>query len=239
MKHGPNIATVSALAGDPARANILTALIGGQALTANELALEAGVTAPTASGHLARLLDGGLVAVAKQGRHRYYRLANPDIAAALESLMTIAELTDRPRTRLGPKDPALRRARVCYDHLAGELGVALFARLCDTNAIALSGGDIRVTPSGEAQFFRVGIDVGALRQAKRPICRSCLDWSERTPHLAGSLGTALLNHIFAAGWATRLPGTRIVRFTPAGERAFASWPAAVGPIEMAERASAA
>lgn len=224
MKSGPNIATIAALVGDPARANMLTALIGGQALTANELALEAGVTPPTASGHLGRLLDGGLLAVERQGRHRYYRLSDPEVAGALESLMTLASVANARRTRPGPRDPALRRARVCYDHLAGEQGVALFARLCDSQSITLSGGDIGITPDGEARFAALGVDIAALRAAKRPICRSCLDWSERTPHLAGSLGAALLQHIFDAGWARRLPGSRIVSFTPGGEAAFANWP---------------
>lgn len=222
MKHGPNIATIAALIGDPARTNILTALFGGQALTANELAIEAGVAPPTASGHLARLLDGGLLAVERQGRHRYYRLAGPDIAAALESLMTLASLTEQRRTRPGPKDPAMRRARVCYDHLAGEQGVALFSRLCDSGAIALSGSEIAMTDSGERRLTAFGIDIGALRALKRPLCRACLDWSERTPHLAGSLGAALLDRIFAAGWARRLPNTRIVEFSPQGEVSFAS-----------------
>lgn len=224
MKYGPDIAMISSLAGDPARANMLTALIGGQALTANELALEAGVTPPTASGHLSRMLDGGLVSVARQGRHRYYRLAGPDVASALESLMNFATVTDMRRTRPGPRDPALRRARVCYDHLAGEQGVALFARLCDAGFVALSGSEISVTEPGETRFGHLGIDVAPMRQAKRPVCRSCLDWSERTPHLAGSLGTALLNRIFAEGWAAREPGSRIVRFTPDGEQAFSAWP---------------
>lgn len=224
MKDGPNFTTLSALVGDPARANMLTALIGGQALTANELALEAGVTPPTASGHLARLLDGGLLSVAKQGRHRYYRLASADVAAALESLMAFASATDARRSRPGPKDPALRRARVCYDHLAGELGVALFARLCDAGLVGLAGGEISVTPDATARFGKLGIDLGPLLRASRPVCRSCLDWSERTPHLAGSLGAALLERIFAEGWASRVAGTRIVRFTPAGEQAFSAWP---------------
>lgn len=225
MKDGPNIATLAALVGDPARANILGALLAGQALTANELAIEAGVAAPTASGHLTKLLDGGLLAVERQGRHRYYRLAGPDVAAALESLLSLASATGARRTRTGPRDPALRHARVCYDHLAGEQGVALFRRLCDRGAIALADGEIAVTPDGEALFAASGIDLPTLRQARRPVCRACLDWSERTPHLAGSLGSALLDRIFAAGWARRLPDSRIVRFTPAGQAAFAAWPA--------------
>jgi DNA-binding transcriptional ArsR family regulator len=220
MRHGPNIAMLSALVGDPARANILTVLMGGQALTANELACEAGVSAQTASGHLARLLDGGLLAVERQGRHRYYRLAGPDVAAALEALMTLVSQSNARRTRSGPKDPALRRARVCYDHLAGEQGVALFARLCDSAIITLSGGGIDVTQGGISHLAEFGVDVNLLRLAKRPVCRTCLDWSERTSHLAGALGAALLERIFASGWAVREPGTRIVQFTPAGEEAF-------------------
>ncbi len=227
MREGPDFAIIAALAGDPARANMLSALIGGQALTANELAIEAGVTPPTASGHLSRLLDGGLVTVAKQGRHRYYRLASPDVAAALEALMSLASHTVGTRVRPGPRDPAMRRARVCYDHLAGEQGVALFARLTDAGYVALSSGEIVVTPAGDSQFSAMGIDMTALRKAQRPLCRACLDWSQRTPHLAGSLGAALLQQVFASGWAERVPGTRVVRFTPRGEAAFASWPPAV------------
>lgn len=223
MKSGPNIASIAALIGDPARANILSALIGGQALTANELAVEAGVTASTASGHLARLLDGGLLAVERQGRNRYYRLAGADVAEALEAIMSLAHLTDGHRARFGPRDPEMRKARVCYDHLAGEQGVALFSRLCDSGAIALEAGDIAVTHIGQARFAAEGIDVGVLRQGKRPLCRSCLDWSQRTPHLAGALGAALLNRIFAAGWAARLPDSRTVRFTPSGAQAFDTW----------------
>jgi DNA-binding transcriptional ArsR family regulator len=233
MKNGPDFSMVAALAGDPARANMLTALIGGQALTANELAIEAGVTPPTASGHLARLLDGGLVAVTKQGRHRYYRLAGPEVAAALESLMALASHTIGERVRPGPRDPAMRRARVCYDHLAGEQGVALFTRLCDAGSIELSGGEIVVTPAGDAQFTALGIDMAALRKASRPVCRTCLDWSQRTPHLAGSLGAALLQRIFATGLAERVPGTRVVRFWPRGEAAFASWPPAAAWVRSA------
>lgn len=223
MKEGSNIATIASLVGDPARANMLTALIGGQALTANELATEAGITPPTASGHLMRLLDGGMLAVERQGRHRYYRLAGPEIAAALESLMSLAHVAGARRTRPGPKDPAMRTARICYDHLAGEQGVALFRRLCDAAAITLSDGDIQVTPAGETRFAASGIDLQALRRRTRPLCRTCLDWSERTPHLAGALGAALLDHVLAAGWARRVVGTRILRFTPSGQDAFGQW----------------
>ncbi len=222
MKDGPEIAMISALFGDPARANMLTALMSGQALAASELAREGGVTSQTTSGHLARLLDAGLLTVERQGRHRYYRLAGPEVATALEALMTLANQSVGRRTRCGPKDPDLRRARVCYDHLAGERGVVLFGRLCDQKMITLLRGHIDVTSVGETHFANFGIDIGRLRSQKRPLCRSCLDWSERTSHLAGAVGAALLNRIVELGWAGRVPETRIVRFTSTGDAAFST-----------------
>lgn len=222
MKDGPDIAAISALVGDPARANMLTALMNGQALTANELAREAGVAPQTASGHLARLLDGGMLTVEPQGRHRYYRLAGPDVATALEALMTLARQTPARRTQVGPRDPELRHARVCYDHLAGEQGVVLFARLNDLGIIGLSGGQVTVTARGEEQLVAFGIDMAALRLAKRPLCRTCIDWSERRPHLAGSLGAALLTRIVDLGWGRRLPGSRILRVSGAGKTGLAT-----------------
>ena len=220
MKEGPNIAMVAALVGDPARGNMLTALMGGQALTASELAREAGVMPPTASGHLAQLLDGGLLSVERQGRHRYYRLASTEVAEAIEALMEVADSLGRRRVNVGPRDAELRTARVCYDHLAGARGVALFGRLCACRMIALDGSGIAVTPAGDSGFNDFGIDIALLRRARRPICRSCLDWSERTPHLAGALGARLLERFFELGWAQRVGGTRVVRFSRAGEAAF-------------------
>jgi DNA-binding transcriptional ArsR family regulator len=221
MKHGPDIARIGALVGDPARANMLSALMGGQALTAGELASEAGIAASTSSGHLAQLLDAGLVAVVRQGRHRYYRLSGAPVAEALEALMDVAHALGSRRTRPGPRDPELRAARVCYDHLAGERGVALLARLTDQRLIALAGGAIGMTALGEQRLAAFGIDVVALKAAKRPVCRACLDWSVRRPHLGGGLGAALLDQLFVRGWAHRVAGSRVVRFTPTGGRAFA------------------
>lgn len=221
MKDGPGISIIAALIGDPARANMLNALMSGRALAASELAREGGVTAQTASGHLARLLDAGLLAAECQGRHRYYRLAGHEVAETLESLMTLADQSLGRRTRCGPKDPELRRARVCYDHLAGEYGTTLFRSLCDQHMFALSAGHIDVTAVGAARLSAFGIDVAALRNAKRPLCRSCIDWSERVPHLAGAIGAAILTQIFARGWAKRLDGTRSVRFSAKGESEFA------------------
>lgn len=211
MKDGPNIAGVAALIGDPARANMLTALMTDVALTAGELAHEAGVAAPTASEHLAKLTAAGLVAVEKQGRHRYFRLAGGDVAHVLEGLMGIAQRTGTTRTRPGPREPALREARVCYDHLAGARAVAALA------ALGLDGD--RLSTRGVATLDRLGIDVAGLARGRRPVCRLCLDWSERRSHLAGAAGAALLDQVIARGWATRGPG-RVIRFSDAGGRAF-------------------
>lgn len=220
MKDGPSIAPVAALAGDPARANMLSALIGGKALTAGELAREAGVTAQTASAHLGKLLDGGLVEALRQGRHRYFRLAGTDVAEMLETMMNVAERAGHVRTRTGPKAPELRKARVCYDHLAGEMGVALYDRL--TRARILTGGEEPQLTSRGADFAaRFGLDVEALASRRRPLCRACLDWSMRRHHLAGALGAALLARIFELKWARRDRSSRAVLFSPEGERAFA------------------
>ncbi len=219
MKAGPDIALVAALLGDPARANMLTALIGGQALTAGELAREAGVTAQTASGHLAKLVAGGLVTVRRQGRHAYFALSGPDVAAVLESLMGLAARTGHARARPGPTEPALRRARICYDHLAGDLGVAMLDSLIAGGRIT-GGDDLALTARGEAFIAGLGIEPAALAGGRRPVCRRCLDWSVRRSHLAGALGAALLARIYALGWARRVEGSRIVTFTPTGLKAF-------------------
>lgn len=217
MKHGPEIARLAALIGDPARANMLTAVMDGGALTASELALEAGVTKQTASAHLAKLSEAGLLATAAQGRHRYYRLAGRDVADLLEGLMAFAAGHGPTRTRPGPKEPALRHARVCYDHLAGDLGVLLCDTLIARGWLADARGAVSLSRRGEERLGGLGLDLAALAQLKRPLCRLCLDWSERRHHLAGALGTAILDHIYAAGWARRARGSRAVEFTPVGE----------------------
>ncbi len=223
MKEGPDIATLAALIGDPARANMLCALMDGRALTAGELAREAGATPQTASSHLARLVDGALLLIEVQGRHRYFRLAGPDIAHMLESLMELASRTGRTRTRTGPKDPAMRRARFCYDHLAGEAGVALHDALIAQKLIIAGLNGLELSPRGRTRFIAQGIDVAALEAKPRALCQSCLDWSERRHHLAGSLGTALAQLIIARGWARREPKGRAVLFSPAGQKAFAAF----------------
>lgn len=218
MKVGPDIALVAALLGDPARANMLTALMTGQALTAGELAREAGVTPQTASSHLSRLEKGGLVVGRKQGRHSYFTLSGEDVAAVIEGLMGLAARTGHARTRPGPREPALRHARVCYDHLAGDLGVAMLESLTANGQL---DGDLQPTAYGEAFFAALGVDLAPLRAARRPLCKACLDWSVRRSHLAGSLGAAVLDRVYALGWARRVEGQRVVAFTEAGERKFA------------------
>ncbi len=220
MKEGPSIAPIAALAGDPARANMLAALMSGKALTASELASEAGVTVQTASSHLAKLQQGGLIAGLKQGRHRYFRLAGGDVADMLEKMMGVAARAGHLRTRPGPSDPLIRKARVCYDHLAGEMGVRLFDGMKATGRLVERDGQWRLTRRGEAFAAEFGIALSTLAAQRRPLCRACLDWSMRRHHLAGSLGAALLERIAALGWATRAPGSRAVIFTKSGEAKF-------------------
>jgi DNA-binding transcriptional ArsR family regulator len=220
MKEGPSIARIAALIGDHARADVLTALLGGQALTATELGQVAGVTKQTISSHLAKLVDARLVAVENQGRHRYFRLADRDVGELLEKLMGVAYRAGAVRIRTSPREPALRFARVCYDHLAGDLGVLAFDSLERRGFLKSRDRDLDVTRSGVAFFRELGIEPATLARSRRPLCRACLDWSVRRHHLAGALGAALLRRTFDIGWARRAKGTRIVNFTPAGERAF-------------------
>jgi len=219
MKDGPNIVGIAALIGDHARAEILTALMTGQALTATELVVVSGVTKQTVSGHLAKLVDARLVAVESQGRHRYFRLADPDVAQLLESLMGVAYRTGAVRLRSSPREPALRKARVCYDHLAGELGVLVFESLAERKLLHTVDHAPELTPNGRRFCARFGIDVELLERGRRPLCRTCLDWSVRRPHLAGALGAAILSRSLELGWARRAAGSRVVNFSPAGERA--------------------
>jgi DNA-binding transcriptional ArsR family regulator len=220
MKDGPNIARIAGLVGDPARAEILTALMTGQALTATELVGVAGLTKQTVSGHLAKLVDAQLLSVEHQGRHRYFRLADPDVAHLLESLMGIAFRTGAVRVRSSPREPALRRARVCYDHLAGDLGVAAMDSLVERRMLRVADGAPELTRRGREFCVELGIALEPLSRQKRPLCRTCLDWSVRRPHLAGALGAAILSRCFELGWARRATGSRVVQFSTAGERAF-------------------
>ena len=230
MKEGPDIAHVAALIGDPARANMLTALMSGKALTARELAGEAGVSPQTASSHLARLEAGGLISQRKQGRHKYFSLAREDVALALESLMGLAAGAGRLRARPGPKDAALRKARVCYNHLAGDLGAQMFDSLAASGRIVETDDAVELTDAGRAFAEEFGVDLDALERGRAPLCRPCLDWSERRSHLAGSLGRAIYARIEDLGWAKRVEGARVVAFTARGEKAFhATFPTPADP----------
>jgi DNA-binding transcriptional ArsR family regulator len=225
MKAGPDIAMVASLVGDPARANILTALMTGRALTASELAHQAGVTPQTASSHLAKLEAGGLIEPEKQGRHRYYRLTGPDVAGVLEGLAGLAARAGHMRVRTGPKDPALRRARICYDHLAGDLGVQMLDSMKRQRLVRENRQAIELTADGQ-RFLTNSLQISAesLAHPRRPVCKACLDWSERRHHLAGTLGAAMMNRFTELKWAARdaAPGSRVVNFTRNGEKRFAA-----------------
>ena len=219
MKDGPSIARIAALIGDHARAEILTALMTGQALTATELAHVAGITKQTVSAHLAKLVDARLLAVEVQGRHRYFRLAERDVADLLERLMGVAQRSGAVRLVPGPREPALRKARVCYDHLAGELGVLVFDGMGQRLYLKANGKGPELTGAGKTFCADFGIDLAALARQRRPLCRACLDWSMRRHHLAGSLGAAFLERCLTLGWARRMRGSRVISFSPTGEKA--------------------
>lgn len=219
MKDGPNIVGIAALIGDHARAEVLTALMADRALTATELAELAGVTKQTISAHLAKLVDARLVAVENQGRHRYFRLADQDVAHLLESLMGVAFRTGAVRVRASPREPALRKARVCYDHLAGEVGVRIYEGLMKRRALVPAVDGLELTADGQRLFQKLRIDTDALSRQKRAFCRACLDWSERRHHLAGALGAALLARVVELGWAKRARDSRVVLLTADGQQA--------------------
>jgi len=220
MKDGPNICRIAALLGDRARADALTALMTDSALTATELATIAGVSKQTMSAHLSKLLDAALIEVDQQGRHRYFRLANEDVARLLESLMGAAFRTGAVRLISSPREPALRKARICYDHLAGELGVLAYEALLRHGVVEVSKNGLGLTESGVQWFARIGVDAGAVARQRRAFCRPCMDWSERRHHLAGALGAAMLSRFCQLGWALRDKKSRAIRFTPSGERNF-------------------
>lgn len=218
MVSAANLATVAALVGDPARASMLVALMDGRALTAGELAYFAHVTAPTASAHLAKLVEAQILTVTAQGRHRYFRLASPSVARMLESISVVSGMATPPARRpRSARDEALCLARTCYDHLAGRLGVAIADALVASGHVILDEDGGLVTDTGAALLARLGLDVAALQRRRgRVFCRPCLDWSERRPHLAGALGAALARRLFDTGWIERVRDSRAVRITPAG-----------------------
>ena len=206
--------------GDAARANILFALMNGKALTATELGYHAGVSAPTTSGHLAKLVDGQLITLERQGRHRYYRLASPAVAEALEGLSNLAASGPKRHRPTGPKDAAMRQARTCYDHMAGRLAVAITDALTSRDLIVVEDRSGMITDEGRRFFTDFGIDLDNRPKSTRPLCRTCLDWSERRMHLGGRLGASLLTRSIELHWVRSANGTRSLTITRDGERGF-------------------
>jgi len=218
MSNAPQIAEVAALVGDPARANILCALLGGRALTATELAFAANVTPQTTSAHLGKLLAARLLVLAKQGRHRYYRLAGAHVGQMLEGIMNVA-LSGPPRFQPKSKlDETMRHARTCYDHIAGVLGVALAERLIERELVILGEEAGEVTPAGISFLSKLGVDLAGARAKRRIFCRPCLDWTERRPHIGGAIGAALANRCFELKWIERMRDSRALIVTPVGRR---------------------
>ena len=211
---------LGALIGDPARANILTALMGGKALTATELSAEAGVTIQTTSSHLKKLEGAKLLRLRKQGRHRYFALADDDVGSLLETMMGLAAKRGLLKTMTGPKDKALRKARICYNHLAGDLGVHLYDSMIANGRMKESGEQILLTAPGIRFVVDFGIDMDSIQKLRRPLCKSCLDWSSRRTHLAGALGTAFLNRFYELRWASLKKGSRVIAFSRYGETQF-------------------
>ncbi len=213
---GPYLAEIAHLMGDPARANMLHALMDGRALTAKELAWIAGVAPQTASGHLAKLMQGKLIDVAVQGRHRYYRLAGPEVATALEGLMVLANLDGTSRRLPSRVGAELSQARTCYDHFAGRLGIGIHDTLMAGGHLAASEGGYALTASGKAIFRGLGLDPDASAKSRRAALRPCLDWSERRPHLAGYLAASLACRCFEMEWVRRRKDSRAVILTEEG-----------------------
>jgi len=211
-----DVAAAAALIGEPARAALLLALMEEDALPARELAARARIAPSTASGHLARLVEGGLLAGERRGRHRYFRLAEPAVAVALEALAAIAPTRPVRSLRDATVSEAIRHARTCYDHLAGRLGVELSAALERERVLAFDGEGYVVGPAAPTRLGDLGIDLEELSGRRRPLVRSCLDWSERRRHVAGALGAALAERLFELDWLRRRTTNRSVEITSVG-----------------------
>ncbi|MBO0854321.1 MAG: helix-turn-helix transcriptional regulator [Nocardia sp.] len=230
-----DIAAVGALLADPTRARMMTGLADGRALPASVLAAESGVAASTASEHLSRLVEGGLLTVERSGRHRYYRIANPQVGVAVEALAVLAPTRPVRSLRESTRAAALRRARSCYDHLAGRLGVAVTEALLEQEALIRVDGvtgteraqqdplsaplrehPYRLGPRAQPVFDRLGVDLAAESRRRRPLLRFCVDWSEQRHHLSGALGAAVLTRMESGGWVDRPRGRRTLRVTAKG-----------------------
>ena len=220
MITGPIIAEIAALVGDPARATIVSALLDGRALTASELAFAARIAPQTASTHLAKLTEAGLLSVVRSGRHRYFRLASPTVADMIDGIVAVA-LEKRPRYRpLSPQARALGAARICYDHLAGRLSVDLTDSFVARKYVVLDDGAAEITTAGTRFFTDFGIELPTLRSTRRHLCRLCLDWTERRPHIAGAVGAAITARYFDLGWLERMQRSHAVIVTPLGRRGY-------------------
>jgi DNA-binding transcriptional ArsR family regulator len=213
-----DLASVGRTLGDEHRAAFLLALLGGEELPAGELASRTGASSSLASAHLAKLLDAGFIRARRQGRHRLYRISSVEVAEAIEGLLAITPAKPVKSLRSSKQAGALREARTCYDHLAGQLGVALTEALERQGVLEKADAGWQVTDGGEIPLRELGIELRELRQVRRPLLRQCLDWTERRPHLAGALGAAIATRLLELGWIVRVPGSRAVAVTPVGAR---------------------
>ena len=229
QNHFPGLSRIGALLADPGRAAMLWALMDGSARPAGELTMIAGLSPSAASAHLARLTDGGLLALEVRGRHRYFRIASPEIAASIEALANVAQISAPQRTVPRPVRTVpleMRYARTCYDHMAGELSVRVLERLVERGLLTQDGTSLEATHDGAARFAEWGVDLSVQKSHRRRFACTCPDWSERRPHLGGALGAALLESWSAHGWVERTARPRILRVTPAGQGHFDAFLAA-------------
>ena len=223
MTNDPDSFDTAALLADPVRAALLAALVDGPALTATELSQIAGISAQSAARQLKQMVETDLLTLEKYSGARYFRLCSPALAQALEAhAVRAAAGSARPTARPGPRDPALRQARSCYDHLAGAQGVAMAQALLDRGYLRPSDRDFQITATGEIFFHAWGLDLTAVRRQRRVFARHCLDWSERRPHIGGAFGAALLAHLVSQGWARQEADSRRVEITAKGSRALAA-----------------
>lgn len=220
MTESPNIANLAAPLADPARAQMVSLLMDGRARTVTELGAATGLGKASASEHAARLFDAGFLKAHRQGRHKYLSLASPEVARLIEAMMALAGQEPSRASRTGPRDPALREARLCYNHLAGALGVRLYRSLSARGFLVHSPGGLDLTSEGRAFFRGLGLDEADLAPARTPLCRDCLDWTERQSHLAGRLGRLLLSRMEAEGWLRRREGSRALTVTAKGRSGF-------------------
>ncbi|OAZ39207.1 ArsR/SmtB family transcription factor [Paenibacillus polymyxa] len=220
MSTKSNVAMIASLVSEPSRAAILTALLDGRFHTASELAHMAGIKPQTASFHMAKMTEAQVVTVEKQGRHRYYGIQDPEVAQVMESLLSIAPPVPIKSFKQASENEAIRLARTCYDHVAGHLGVQIMSFFIQKGILSEDQDGLHITQQGEIFFADFQIDLKNTRQKRRSFSHKCLDWSERRHHLAGALGSALLDRLFELHWVEHLPTTRAIRITAEGKRGF-------------------